>query len=100
MTTENIKSTNYKVGLRLISNDNSKGVIIKLKRIDCAEPNIIIEWVSPELISVVALDLKRSSTSKVLYTQSMLDEAFSEGIVEIDKQYYRNQKLEQLLIMK
>jgi hypothetical protein len=89
----------YKAGLRLISNDNTKGVIIKILSIGkfIREPNIIIEWVSPELIGVVALDLKKkSSTSKVLYTQSMLDEAFSEGIIKIDKQYYRNKKLNEL----
>ncbi len=80
----------YKVGLRLISNDNTKGVIIKI-----AEPNIIIEWEKPDLIGVMALDLNRK-TSKVKYTKSMFDEAFSWGIIKIDKGYYRNQKLEQL----
>ena len=98
----NSQKLEYKVGLRLISSGSSgiKGVIIKLKRIDCAEPNIIIEWVSPDLILCAGTshyDFKfRRATSKVLYTQSMLDEAFSEDIIKIDKQYYRNQKLEEL----
>ena len=84
----------YKVGLRLISNV-LKGVIIKIISTEWAEPNIIIEWEKPNLIGVMALDLKQK-TSKVQYNQSMIDEAFSEGIIKIDKQYYRNQKLEQL----
>ena len=47
----------------------------------------------------MALDLYpgiKEKTSKVQYNELMLDEAFSEDIVEIDKQYYRNQKLEKL----
>ena len=43
----------------------------------------------------MALDLKQK-TSIVQYNELMLDEAFSEDIIKIDKQYYRNQKLEQL----
>ena len=87
----------YKVGLRLISNV-LKGVIIKIINIESGEKSgnyIIIEWEKPNLIGVMALDLKQK-TSKVQYTELMLDEAFSEGIIKIDKQYYRNQKLEQL----
>ena len=87
----------YKVGLRLISNDNTKGVIIKIIKPLQIElkTNIIIEWEKPDLIGVMALDLKQK-TSIVQYTELMIDEAFSEGIIKIDKQYYRNQKLEQL----
>jgi hypothetical protein len=85
----------YKVGLRLISNDNTKGVIIKILSTEWTEPNIIIEWEKPKLIGVMALDLKEKN-SKVKYTKSMFDESFSWGIIKIDKQYYRNQKLEQL----
>lgn len=87
----------YKVGLRLISNDNTKGVIIKILSIGkfIREPNIIIEWENPKLIGVMALDLKEKN-SKVKYTKSMFEEAFSWGIIKIDKQYYRNQRLEQL----
>jgi hypothetical protein len=87
----------YKVGLRLISNDNTKGVIIKILSIGkfIREPNIIIEWEKPKLIGVMALDLKEKN-SKVKYTKSMLDESFSEGVIKIDKGYYRNKKLNEL----
>ena len=93
----NSEKLEYKVGLRLISNV-LKGVIIKIINIESGEKSgnyIIIEWEKPELIGVMALDLKQK-TSKVQYNKSMIDEAFSEGIIKIDKQYYRNQKLEQL----
>lgn len=82
----------YKVGLRLISNA-LKGVIIQDK--DLVTNYIIIEWEKPDLIGVMALDLKQK-TSIVQYTELMIDEAFLEGIIKIDKEYYRNQKLEQL----
>ena len=87
----------YKDGLRLISNGGIKGVIIKILSIGkfIREPNIIIEWEKTELIGVMSLDLKEK-TSKVKYTKSMLDESFSEGVIKIDKGYYRNQKLEEL----
>ena len=87
----------YKVGLRLISNDKTKGVIIKIIKPLQIElkTNIIIEWENPDLIGVMALDLKQK-TSIVQYTELMLDEAFLEGIIKIDKEFYRNQKLEQL----
>ena len=86
----------YKVGLRLISNV-LKGVIIKITNIESGEKSgnyIIIEWEKPDLIGV-AFDLKQK-TSIVQYTELMLEEAFSEGIIKIDKQFHRNQKLEQL----
>ena len=90
----------YKVGLRLISNDNTKGVIIKIIKPLQIElkTNIIIEWEKPELIGVMSLDLKEK-TSKVKYTKSMLDESFSEGVIKIDKGYYRNKKLNELGIV-
>ena len=83
----------YKVGLRLISN-SLKGVIIERREV-CFGNYIIIEWEKPDLIGVMALDLKQK-TSIVQYTELMIDEAFLEGIIKIDKEYYRNQKLEQL----
>ena len=87
----------YKVGLRLISN-GLKGVIIKIINIESGEKSgnyIIIEWEKPDLIGVMALDLKQK-TSIVQYNELMIDEAFLEGIIKIDKEFYRNQKLEQL----
>lgn len=93
----NSEKLEYKVGLRLISNA-LKGVIIKIINIESGEKSgnyIIIEWEKPDLIGVMALDLKQKN-SIVQYNELMLDEAFSEGIIKIDKQYYRNQKLEQL----
>ena len=83
----------YKVGLRLISNALI-GVIIERIEV-CFGNYIIIEWEKPNLIGVMALDLKQK-TSIVQYTELMIDEAFLEGIIKIDKEFYRNQKLEQL----
>lgn len=90
----------YKAGLRLISNGGIKGVIIKILSIGkfIREPNIIIEWEKPQVIGVMSFDLKEK-TSKVKYTKSMLDESFSEGVIKIDKGYYRNKKLNELGIV-
>ena len=46
----------------------------------------------------MSFDLKEK-TSKVKYTKSMLDESFSEGVIKIDKGYYRNKKLNELGIV-
>lgn len=68
----------YKVGLRLIS-ISSKGtskVFIK----EIKSNNIIINF----------------NGKLVLYTKSMLDECFEKDFIKIDKEYYRNEKLNQL----
>ena len=68
----------YKVGLRLISissKGTSKGFINNIK-----SNNIIINF----------------NGKLVLYTKSMLDECFEKDFIKIDKEYYRNEKLNQL----
>ena len=68
----------YKVGLRLISissKGTSKGFINNIK-----SNNIIINF----------------NEKLVLYTKSMLDECFEKDFIKIDKEYYRNEKLNQL----
>lgn len=68
----------YKVGLRLISissKGTSKGFIKEIK-----SNNIIINF----------------NGKLVLYTKSMLDECFEKDFIKIDKEYYRNEKLNQL----
>lgn len=68
----------YKVGLRLISissKETSKGFINNIK-----SNNIIINF----------------NEKLVLYTKSMLDECFEKDFIKIDKEYYRNEKLNQL----
>lgn len=68
----------YKVGLRLISissKGTSKGFINNIK-----SNNIIVNF----------------NGKLVLYTKSMLDECFEKDFIKIDKEYYRNEKLNQL----
>lgn len=68
----------YKVGLRLISINNketSKGFINNIK-----SNNIIVNF----------------NGKLVLYTKYMLDECFEKDFIKIDKEYYRNKKLNQL----
>lgn len=70
----------YKVGLRIISirinsKETSKGFIKEIK-----SNNIIINF----------------NGKLVLYTKSMLDECFEKDFIKIDKEYYRNEKLNQL----
>lgn len=68
----------YKVGLRLISissKGTSKGFINNIK-----SNNIIINF----------------NGKLVLYTKSMIDECFEKDFIKIDKEYYRNEKLNQL----
>ena len=76
----------YKKGLRLISNSYNEyqepGYIHEIKKFHPnGELHIIIQW---------------ENFGKVQYTKTMLDESFSEGLISIDKQYYRNQKLHEL----
>lgn len=84
----NLKKLEYKVGLRLISSNWEKGIIIdyKISSLD-GKDLIIVEWRECE---------KRDIVSKVAYTKSMFDEALSEGVLKIDKEFYRNQRLEEL----
>ena len=79
----------YKEGLRLISLSlisyleySEFGYIHEIKKFHPnGELHIIIQW---------------ENFGKVQYTKTMLDESFSEGLISIDKQYYRNQKLHEL----
>ena len=76
----------YKEGLHLISNNKrrtwERGYIHQIKKFHPnGEWHIIIEW---------------EGIGKVQYTKTMLDECFSDGKINIDKQYYREQKINQL----
>ena len=84
---KNSNNSEYKRGLRLISLsifeigclEYSHGYIHEMKKFHPkGECHIIIDW---------------EDFGKVQYTKTMLDEAFSERIIQIDKQYYRNKKL-------
>lgn len=71
----------YKVGLRLISissKGTTKGFITNIK-----SNNIIINF----------------NDKLVLYTKSMLDECFEKDFIKIDKEYYRNEKINKLGII-
>jgi len=82
----------YKEGLRLIIKNKSKGVITQIKKFHTnGELHIIIEWENRFYEGV-----GNRKISKVQYTKTMLDECISEGSINIDKQFYREQKLNQL----
>jgi hypothetical protein len=71
----------YKIDMRLISKD-TKGVICGIKKFHTkGEWYLIIDW---------------GNFGKVQYTETMLNECFSEGKIKIDKQYYREEKLNEL----
>jgi hypothetical protein len=79
-------NSEYKIGLHLISNNKrrtwERGYIHEMKKFHPnGEWHIIIEW---------------EGIGKVQYTKTMLDECFSDGKINIDKQYYREQKINQL----
>ena len=84
---KNSNNSEYKRGLRLISLsifeigclEYSHGYIHEMKKFHPkGEWHIIIDW---------------KDFGKVQYTKTMLDKYFSEGNIQIDKQYYRNKKL-------
>jgi hypothetical protein len=83
-------NSEYKVGLRLISLsisylEYSHGYIHEIKKFHTkGEWYIIIDW---------------NNFGKVQYTKTMLDESFSEGNIQIDKQFYRDIKLTELGIV-
>lgn len=70
-------------GTHLIKNNNTntpvRGKISEIK----SKYSIIIEWDKP--------------IGKISYTESMIRECLSLNIITIDKQYYRNQKINQIL---
>ena len=73
---------NWDLGLRIIWVNGDKGIICEIKNND----NIIIDWINWD----------PNIPKKVQYTSSMLDECFNDGFIKIDKQYYRNKKIEEL----
>jgi hypothetical protein len=90
-------NSEYKVGLRLISlsifeigcleysHGYIHGYIHEMKKFHPkGEWHIIIDW---------------NDFGKVQYTKTMLDESFSEGNIQIDKQFYRDIKLHELGIV-
>ncbi len=80
-------NSEYKEGLRLIIQNKSKGIITQIKKFHPnGELHIIIEWENRF----------NRIFSKVQYTKTMLDECLETGSINIDKQYYRNQKLHEL----
>ena len=70
-------------GTHLIKNNNTntpvRGKILETK----SKYSIIIEWDKP--------------IGKISYTESMIKECLSLNIISIDKQYHRNQKINQIL---
>jgi hypothetical protein len=82
---KNLKNLEYKIGLRLISSSfvtNETGYICEIKKFHPkGELNIIIEW---------------EKFGKVQYTKTMLDECFAISKIDIDREFYREQKLKEL----
>jgi len=75
----------YTIGLKVIYkgkfgyDSQNKGTIIDFK-----DSNIIIEWVH------------FNQFSKSMFTKPMLDSCFSENLISIDKEYYREEKLKEI----
>lgn len=80
----------YKVGLRLISRDGIKGVITGIK-----EPNTnpVFNFIRYEEKIIISWYFPSEFKKDVQYTKTMLDECFSIENVRIDKEWYRNEKL-------
>jgi hypothetical protein len=71
-------------GTHVISNNNTNTPVRgKISEIIKPPFYIIIEWDEP--------------IGKISYTESMIKECLSLNLITIDKQYYRNQKINQIL---
>jgi hypothetical protein len=77
------RTGDMKVGTHVISNNKGvKGKITELRKFhEHGEVYIVIEW---------------EGIGPVQYTEAMLYECLHEGKIKIDKQHYRNEKLDQL----
>ena len=87
----------FELGKRLIGygHHNLKGVIVEFKKFhQRGELHIIIQWENNDLMNSGIDD---NSNHLVQYTESMLWECFSIGKIEIDKEYYRELLLKNLL---
>ena len=87
----------FELGKRLIGygHHNLKGVIVEFKKPhQRGELHIIIQWENNDLMNSGIDD---NSNHLVQYTESMLWECFSIGKIEIDKEYYRDLLLKNLL---
>lgn len=87
----------FELGKRLIGygHHNLKGVIVEFKKFhQRGELHIIIQWENNDLMNSGIDD---NSNHLVQYTESMLWECFYIGKIEIDKEYYRELLLKNLL---
>ena len=77
-----------KLGTHVICNHRAKfvkGKIVQFRKFhELGELHIVIQW---------------EGIGPVQYTEAMLDECLYEGKIEIDKQHYRNEKLDLLGII-
>lgn len=72
--------TGIVVGTRMTNNANIKGKVVEYRK-SHNRVGVVIEW---------------DGHGKVGYTESMLKEALDSKILGIDREYYRNEKLDDL----
>lgn len=97
----------FELGKRLIGygHHNLKGVIVEFKKFhQRGELHIIIQWENNDLMNSTGFcgtgygyEIDENSNHLVQYTESMLWECFYIGKIEIDKEYYRELLLKNLL---
>lgn len=73
--------TGIGVGTRITNNANIKGKVVEYRK---SQDLIVIEW---------------EGRGTVAYTESMLKEALDSKVLSIDREYYRNEKLDDLGIV-
>lgn len=73
--------TGIGVGTRITNNANIKGKVVEYRK-SHNRVGVVIEW--------------EDVHGKVGYTEAMLQEAFDSKILSIDREYYRNEKLDVL----
>lgn len=75
--------TGIEVGTRMTNNANIKGKVVEYRK-SHNRVGVVIEW---------------DVHGKVGYTEAMLQEALDSKILSIDREYYRNEKLDDLGIV-
>ena len=70
--------TDIEAGTRMTNNANIKGKVVEYRK---SHNRVVIEW---------------DGHGKVGYTEAMLKEALDSKIIGIDREYYRNEKLDDL----
>ena len=70
--------TGIEVGTRITNRENLKGKVVQYRK---SQDLIVIEW---------------EGRGTVAYTEAMLNEALDSKVLSIDREYYRNEKLEDL----